>query len=255
MAADLDTAYHALLAQPEVDPERVALLGHSMGSGVVMQAGVADAALYRATIAVSPTGADVSDVAPRNFFLMAGQLEAPFIANARELLVQAGGVNADFSGGVARDLLIVPNVEHISILFNPVSHRAALDWLDQTFGEQMPVRYQDMRIAWYGAHLLAWLLLLMAVAPVWRRQPERPFSVAQQPLAILDAQSTKLRPWHWLALIPAPFMATGVLYLLAQFTPITTFGGVQLAGPLAVWFLTTGIIWLIVGYEVRRNSF
>ena len=52
---NLDAAYAALLAQPEIDPARVALLGHSMGSGAVMSAAIADADRYRATVAVSPS--------------------------------------------------------------------------------------------------------------------------------------------------------------------------------------------------------
>ena len=39
---NLDTAYAALVAQPEVDGSRLATLGHSMGSGAVMSAAIAD---------------------------------------------------------------------------------------------------------------------------------------------------------------------------------------------------------------------
>jgi dienelactone hydrolase len=35
---NLDVALQALLEQPQVDPTRLALLGHSMGSGIVMNA-------------------------------------------------------------------------------------------------------------------------------------------------------------------------------------------------------------------------
>ncbi len=99
---NLDAAYAALLAQPEIDPARVALLGHSMGSGAVMSAAIADAGRYRATVAVSPTGATVSPESPRNLLLMAGTLEPQFAANGRDLLARAGGANDDLAGGRGR---------------------------------------------------------------------------------------------------------------------------------------------------------
>ncbi|HCF30094.1 MAG TPA: alpha/beta hydrolase, partial [Cyanobacteria bacterium UBA11049] len=52
---DLNVAYEALLEQPEVDPTRVALLGHSMGSGAVMSAAISNSDRFAATVAISPT--------------------------------------------------------------------------------------------------------------------------------------------------------------------------------------------------------
>lgn len=61
---NLDAAYAELIAQPEVNPEQIALLGHSMGSGAVMSAGIRDANRYAAVVAVSPTGAEVTPTEP-----------------------------------------------------------------------------------------------------------------------------------------------------------------------------------------------
>ena len=130
---NLDAAYAALVVQPEIDPARVALLGHSMGSGAVMSAAIADAGRYRATVAVSPTGAAVSPQSPRNLLLMAGTLEPQFAANGRDLLARAGGANDDLAGGRGRAMVDVPNVEHITILFSGIAHQAALDLLNPTF--------------------------------------------------------------------------------------------------------------------------
>ena len=60
LQAAVDAAYGVLIEQPEVDPGRLALLGHSMGSGAVMAAAIRDPERYAATIAVSPTSADVT---------------------------------------------------------------------------------------------------------------------------------------------------------------------------------------------------
>lgn len=234
---NLDTAYAALVEQPGIDPARVSLLGHSMGSGAVMTAGVANVDRYAATVAVSPTGADVSPTAPRNFLLMAGLLEPPFLANARDLLAQAGGPGEDFAAGTARALVEVPSAEHITILFRWLSHATAVDWLDRTFGVQPGARpYQDVRMLWYAAHLLGWLGLVTAVAPLIPR-----------PSATLDSRRT---PWHWLGLLLAPFIASGLLALLSRFADVSQLGGLLVGGTLGLWFFVAGLIWLLAGFRV-----
>src|SRR6478672_10980079 len=75
LQADLQIAYEALLAQPEIDATRLALLGHSMGSGAVMSAGIQQADRFAATVAISPTGASVTLEAPRNLQMQAGSWE------------------------------------------------------------------------------------------------------------------------------------------------------------------------------------
>ena len=108
----LDVAYQGLISRSEVDPDRVALLGHSMGSGAVMRAGIEQPNRYRAVIAVSPTGADVTETLPRNLMLQAGSLEGRFVANAETLLEDAGGSSDDFVDGLARTFVEIPDVEH-----------------------------------------------------------------------------------------------------------------------------------------------
>ncbi len=75
---NLDIAYAALIAQPEVDASRLATLGHSMGSGAVMTAAISDVNRYAATIAVSPTGASVTTNAPRNLLLVRDEISRSF---------------------------------------------------------------------------------------------------------------------------------------------------------------------------------
>lgn len=126
---DLDVALAALLEQPEVDQARLALLGHSMGSGAVMSAGIHNVDRFAATVAISPTGAQVTPSAPRNLLLQAGSWEGSFVANAERLLVAAGGGNKNLASGQGRSLEIIPNAEHITILFRNASHQAACRWL------------------------------------------------------------------------------------------------------------------------------
>ncbi len=237
LAANIETAFALLIAQPEADPGRVALLGHSMGSGAVMAAGITHPQRYAAVIAISPTGADVSPTLPPNLLLQAGALEGRFVANAERLLAQAGGLNQDLAGGLARKLTVIPLAEHISILFRSPSHQAALAWLDGVFGPQAPSAYSDRRIGWFFVHLLAWLAAVMAAAPWWRRlagDGPRP--------------GMATRPWRsGLGVLAGPLAAAGLLALLNLLTPVAGLGGLQVGMAMALWFGLAGLVWLLVG--------
>jgi len=234
LADNLAVATAVLQAQPEVDPTRLAVLGHSMGSGAAMQAAVDQGETYRATVAISPTDADVSPAWPRNFLLMAGSLEAPFVANAQDLLARAGGPNPDFGQELARALVIVPYAEHISILFRWLSHSTALHWLDQVFGAQRASSYRDTRMIWYGVHLAGWLVGLLAVAPLL-------------PSARAQRGAGRKRPWSWLGLVVGVLAGTAVLWLLSQAVTLSYLGGLAVGGALGLWFLVVGLVWLGLG--------
>lgn len=238
---DLDVAYAALLEQPEVDPKRLALLGHSMGSGAVMSAAIGNADRFAATIAISPTGASVTPSIPRNLQLQAGSWEGRFVENARQLLNKAGGENQNLEEGRGRSLLIIPNAEHITILFRDASHQAALKWLNATFGLSPIGSYTDRRMVWYGLHLLAWLLLLGVIAPV---------------LAKLGTDSwVRVRPLRkWGGLLLAPLVATGVLKGVSQAIEIQSLGGLLVGGAIGIWFFVAGMVWLGVLFHLPRPA-
>ncbi|HRQ41181.1 MAG TPA: alpha/beta fold hydrolase [Chloroflexota bacterium] len=235
LQANMDAAYAALITQPEVDGRRLALLGHSMGSGAVMTAGIDDPDRYQATVAVSPTGAEVTETEPRNLLLQAGQLEPQFAANAEDLLARASGANTDFANGRARSFQLIPGVEHITILFSPTAHQTAVGWLGQTFGLPATVAYTDRRMVWYLVQLGAWLVLVMAVTPVIR-----------QPRLTADMRRP---PWHILGLLVAPLAATAVLWLANQVTAVGEMGGILIAGAQALWFLVFGLVWFALGWR------
>jgi pimeloyl-ACP methyl ester carboxylesterase len=233
LQADLQVAYAALLAQPEIDATRLALLGHSMGSGSVMNAGIQQADRFAATVAVSPTGARVTPEAPRNLQLQAGSWEGGFIGNAERLLDRAGGKNENLAAGQGRSLVLIPKAEHITILFRSASHQAALRWLDATFGRQSSSPYIDRRMAWYGLHLLGWLLAIGAVLPG---------------LSQVSNQATKIEVRspirRWGSLLVSTLAASGVLPLLSHEANLAALGGVQVGGAVALWFGIAGIFWL-----------
>ena len=231
---NLEVAYTALLEQPQVDPDRLALLGHSMGSGVVMTAGIEHLDRFAATVAVSPTNADVTPQAPRNLQLQAGSWEGRFVENARRLLEAAGGAGGNLAEGKGRSLVVAPQAEHITILFQPASHQAALEWLNATFGVQPARRhYVDRRMLWYGLHLLGWLMLLNLIAPTlnaWRARSSKPIHVSS------------VRRWG--GLLATPGAAAGALVLFGHGGDTLSLGGLMVGGAISLWFLTAGLTWL-----------
>ena len=223
------------LARGYGDAERVAILGHSMGSGVALAFGV-DHPNTMATIAVSPTGAEVTPELPRNLLLMAGGLEGRFVQNAENLLEEAGGKGGDHALGTARDMLVVPGVEHISILFSPTAHTAALDWLDATFGAQPGARdYADRRVLWYGLGALGALLLGAGLAPLVA-DPEAVTARSRRPL------------WRRLVALAGGAVGATLILWLASLAGVELrqMLGLLVGGYLLVWFGVAGVLSLLL---------
>jgi pimeloyl-ACP methyl ester carboxylesterase len=213
---------------------QVAILGHSMGSGVALAFGQAHPETS-ATIAVSPVGQTATLELPRNLLLMAGSLEPSFVHNAEQRLSEAGGSGGDPEMGTARGLLIIPGVEHISILFSPSAHAAARDWLDATFGPQPGAgAYTDRRVLWHGLGMLGALLVGVALAPV---------------VAVPSAEKTLQRPlwWRLAALGGGVLGATLVLWLVGK-AGLRLFDllGLLVGGYLMIWFCVAGILSLLL---------
>ncbi|MGD8806862.1 MAG: alpha/beta fold hydrolase [Chloroflexota bacterium] len=231
----LEVAYRALIDMPQVDPTRLALLGHSMGSGAVMQAGVERPERYRAVIAISPTDADVSETRPPNLMLQAGSLEGRFVANALDLLARAGGPSQAFAVGQARTFEEIANVEHITILFSSASQDLAIEWLNQSFGLSNAAGYRDPRMAWYALHTIGWLSLLLALKPLL-------------PLGVVAGPSRSRRR-QWLGLLLGTLVATGLLALAGRWIDLSAFLGILVGGVLAIWLAIMGGLWLGLGFR------
>lgn len=238
LQADLQIAYETLVAQPEIDGENIVALGHSMGSGVVMQAGFERVDQYQAVIAVSPSRTEVSSTAPKNLLLMAGSLERPFVRGGQRILTQAGGESTDFENQAARHFEIIKNVEHIMILFNPVSQNMAVDWANKSLSREGGNTFADTRAAWYGLHLLGWLVLSAAVGPI-KIQTER------EPIRLHGKR------FYW-ALLFVPFIGVGVLGLLQVLFNASTFMNFQVGGGLGIWLFLVGIGWLFYTIKPTR---
>jgi pimeloyl-ACP methyl ester carboxylesterase len=226
-----------------VDPNRIAILGHSMGSGVALAFGQTYPNTA-ATIAISPVNQPVTVLLPKNLLLLAGSLEAPFAQNAKTLLASAGGAGGDPSEGTARQFMLIPGVEHISILFSPKTTRVVCDWLNSVFGIQpYAVDSQGRRIIWYGVGIIGYILLAAVLLPSVKtvthaRRENQPF-------------------WkRIILLISAGLLAVLVLWVTSLLgISLRNILGLSVGGYLYLWFCTAGMLSLsILKISVGRPS-
>ena len=226
-----ETALAGTLSLGIGDASQIAILGHSMGSGVAMNFGQQNPDT-KATIAVSPVGTMVTPELPHNLLLLAGENEPSFVQNAELRLEEAGGPGGDFREGTARKMQIIPWVEHITIVFSSTAHQAAVDWLNAAFGIQPgAVDYKDRRIIWYGLGISSVLLAALCFIP-----PTQP---AQVPVRSLVRRL--------LALVGGGIGAT-LLLRLAEAAGVNLTGsfGLIVGGYLLVWFALAGILALLI---------
>jgi dienelactone hydrolase len=150
---------------------RLAVLGHSMASDIVVRYAEGDPEVA-ATIAVSMFSPAVTAQSPRNLLVIVGEWEGMLKEEALRAVglaiaprkAEPGVTYGDFAAGTARRAAISPHVEHASVLFSAASMREAVAWADQSFGIARPGPVEtDGRGPWIlalfaGVVLLAWPL-------------------------------------------------------------------------------------------------
>jgi dienelactone hydrolase len=206
-AADRDVAavVQYLRGRPDVDPGRVALLGHSMGAAAVVRAGAADPRIA-ATVAISlgDGGAAALRPGPRRLLLLAGALEPAGLTE----VARAASAGSD-DGRVVR----VPFVEHVGVLYADRTHREAAHWLDDALGNRpvRPVVEAKRRVGAGGLILVG--LLSLVFAALLRPSSRRPSRTAGERLGLLAGA---------VVVAPVPAFAGGLV--LARLLPAAVCG-------------------------------
>lgn len=230
LLTDAESALNALASQRSIPVGLTTILGHSMGSGVALDFGK-EYPGTNATIAVSPVNREVTGELPQNLLLMAGAREPRFLHTAQELLFQAGGESTATVQGRGRSLVVIPLVEHISILFAPAAHQAARTWLDGIFGEQPGARsYTDTRIGWYLAAVCGAIIALNAFAPISKSIP--------------STAATKLPLPRRITALAAGVAGATLVFWIVDLVNInlTELFGISVGGAIMVWIGIAGLI-------------
>jgi len=138
LMAEVGRVADAALAHPLADG-RLALLGHSMASDIVVRQAIDDARVG-AVVAVSMFSQAVTAEAPPNLLVIAGEWEARLREEALRALHLADPAAGfaqtvgDPQEGTARRAVFAPMVEHVGVLYSATSLREARGWFDAAFG-------------------------------------------------------------------------------------------------------------------------
>jgi hypothetical protein len=150
---------------------RLALLGHSMASDIVVRQAIADPRIA-AVVAVSMFSPVVTAEAPANLLIVTGAWEPGLGAEALRVTGEFSGGEAvpgatygDPAAGPARRAAIAPGVEHIGVLYSATSQRETRDWLNATFGRDGSGAV-DRRGGWIALWIASAAVLAWAAAPV-----------------------------------------------------------------------------------------
>ncbi|NYF57351.1 dienelactone hydrolase family protein [Micromonospora purpureochromogenes] len=171
---DLSVAVAYLRTRPDVDPARIVLVGHSMGAGAVTRYAAGHPDVAR-TVAISlPDSDDLPDGRPDGLLLIVGGAEFPAFRDTAE---------ATSRRGVGRRLVVVPGVEHISVLFAGRTHDEVAAWVGGGGDPPRPLA----RLAPAGLLLLGFGLgfVPLAILLLGRRpRPSRPAAPTPVVLAV-----------------------------------------------------------------------
>lgn len=193
--------------------ERMALLGHSMASDIVVGYARTHPDI-QATVAVSLFSPGVTAASPRNLLVIAGALEPAMIRDEglRIARMTAGDAAQQrvtygrFEDGTARRSTLSGGVEHIGVLFSRQSLVETLDWLNQAFGQQGG-GWVDARGPWLGLLYLGLVALAWPLASLLPRVTAAPLGAGLRwrsllPLAVLPALLVPLILWR----VPTDFL-------------------------------------------------
>jgi len=235
---------------------RLAVLGHSMASDIVVRFSQANPDV-QATVAVSVFSPVATATSPRNLLVIVGALEPSMLRNEGLRIVNlaaggkavAGEVFGNFADGTARKLVLARGVEHIGVLYSHDSMVSSLRWLNATFGRQ-PEDFIDRRGGWLalvflGIVALAWplsaLLPVASETPAGARLKWKPLLFAALAPALLTPLMLWKMPTDFLPILLADYLTLHFL-LYGAFTASTLLylRGVRRAEqniytPLASW--------------------
>lgn len=215
---------------PGAEP-RVALVGHSMASDIVVRQGLADPRID-AVVGISVFSQAVTPNEPTNLLILNGAWETALRTEARRVMAELDAAEGETVGtpgdGFARRAAAVPMAEHVAVLYAPSGIAEGIEWLAESFGI----------VPQSGAVTLGpWILLALAgvVGLAWPlvrllphgAAPWHPAAHVFWALALLPAVATPL--------LLAPFDTRFLPVLVADYLALhlALYGALVLAG--AAW--------------------
>jgi pimeloyl-ACP methyl ester carboxylesterase len=165
---------------------KVALLGHSMATDIIIRTALEDARIGP-VVAISAFSQAVTATDPDNLLLITGAWEAGLRGFAREAVAMvtpgAGEGETVQAEAVTRRAVVAPWAEHVAVLHSRVGRAEAIDWLDAAYG-----RTSDVAVRATGPWFLALMAAIVALAAPLARLLRQ--SVTPVPGALRGGQFT-----------------------------------------------------------------
>ncbi|HET8912731.1 MAG TPA: alpha/beta fold hydrolase, partial [Ktedonobacteraceae bacterium] len=237
---------------------RIVLLGHSMGSAavgdyVMAHPGTPD---LLATILVSPVGQEYPTTTwPRNLLLLVGQNDLPeTIPDSRRMLQEGCNLpqtlaqNSDTfecgnpTNGTARRLVILPNLNHITILNASNAFQETLQWLQHIDPNTVSTGQlqSNTRLFWLGFGVVGILLAIFSLGTLLLEF----FQVNSDP------HSVKGR--HLLIFYPALLIGIGATLVILHFWQPFSFLHALLTDYLGGYFFFVAVCMSLLIFAIRR---
>ena len=216
---ELSRVSDAALLLPGADG-RLALLGHSMASDIVVREAIRDPRVG-AVVAVSMFSLAVTKDQPRNLLVVAGAWESMLAAEAQKALQLAnpaaklGQTVGDAAQGTGRRAVLAPSVEHVSVLYSHTTLSESRDWLNASF-TRTNTGDVPARGGWIALLLVSVVALGWPLAGALRRfrAAKPPPQLANKPFLAAIAVPAALTPlilWpldvHFLPVLVADYLA------------------------------------------------
>jgi dienelactone hydrolase len=240
----------AALALPGADG-RLALLGHSMASDIVVRQAIQDIRVD-AVVAVSMFSHAVTKDQPRNLLVITGEWEGMLAIEAEKALQLAdktaklGETVGSPALGTGRRAVLAPNVEHVSVLYSRTTLTEARDWLNASFGRSVTGDV-PARGGWIALLLVSIVALGWPLAGALRnfRADAPPFQLPRKQFLtaiLVPALTTPLILWpldiHFLPVLVADYLAVHfALFGLLALGLVAMFGGWHKGGALTALIL------------------
>lgn len=279
LVAYLERVYDYVREQHGGNAARIALVGHSMGSGVVMRFAMEHPEVKAVVAIAPPNSGEVSQSLPPNLLLLVGQWDMPrSVAGVREALAAAtdgqtepGTTYGDFSRGTARRAALLPHLDHVAIIFSPATTIEINHWLARTFPVLYVVPTGIVRLLWLlAANLAAIVGGLLLVSPLHHlasrlvgvANPDGPpqveWDAIEEPSPAVPARESPAEPWRislgealgYLALF---VLASGLAVLFLNVRTPFTFIKLLVGDYLTSYFFTAGVLMFVITKLTRRD--
>jgi dienelactone hydrolase len=171
---DVKAAVDFLRASDRVDGSRIAVIGHSMGAGAVLDYASNDPEL-KGAIMISG-GFSLGPVRPKNALFIFAQHDPDFIQDLSKIFaahlagvqqVALGNLYGDFAHGNAVEAIQMPGLNHVTILNSNRAADTIVKWLDSSLGAARTgeITLKDPRPRL--ANIASWLMLILLI-PIGR---------------------------------------------------------------------------------------